>query len=297
LRLAWAEGVPRSSPQIVALEDRLHELGYIVGDNYTLESINIIGHFERFPEVMRELVARKPDVIAAFGPEVTLKSALAATRTIPIVMVAIDYDPVALGYVASLAHPGGNATGVVMQRTDATPKQIQLVSEMFPDLCAATVFWSRDGADQWQVAQEAASAIGLRLYGVQFQGPPPYDYDRALDDVPSEARKALLLVGAAQFFIDRERIADFALQRGVASFHVERQNAVAGGLVSYGSSLIALLRHAADYIDRVARGAKPGDLPIEQPTKFDLVINLKTAKALGIEVPVPLLARADEVIE
>ena len=298
LRLGEPIIVPRSSPSQAAFEQRLHELGYIEGQNFTLvgTDLDIQGHLELIGAATQELVRRKVDILMAFGPEAFLKAAHAATQTVPIVMVAIGYDPIALGYVTGLARPTGNITGIVFQQIEVTVKRLQLMRDAFPDMRSATVFWDRDGADSWRAAENAAAGLGLRLEGVEFRD-QPYDYERGLGSVSEEARRILFVINSTMFFVDRKRLADFALSHGMASVFWERELVDAGGLMSYGASLTGLYRRAADYVDRIARGAKPSDLPIEQPTRFELVINLNTAKTLGITIPPMLLVRADAVIE
>jgi putative ABC transport system substrate-binding protein len=293
LRLGWASILPESGGTLV---DRLKELGYVQGRNFTFDIVDIKGHLDRSAEAFKEIVARKPDVLLAVGNEGSLKSALAATHSIPIVMIAFDYDPVSLGYVSSLARPSGNVTGVVAQQIELTVKRLQFVRELFPDGRALTMFWDSDSADQWRVAANAADAMGLKLAGAEF-GAAPYDYERAFARVAPEARKILVVPDSAIFRNDAARISNLALAQGAASFFTDRRWVDVGRLLSYGVSTAALFRRAADYIDRIARGAKPSELPIEQPTKFELVINMKTAKALGIAAPPTLLATADDVIE
>ena len=275
---------------------RMTELGYIEGRNFIFDVVDVRGHVERSAEALGEVLQRKPDVILAFGSEPTLKAALTATRSVPIVMVSFGFDPLALGYVTSLARPTGNVTGLVAQQIELTVKRLQLVRDMFPDSRAAIMFWDRLAADQWRAAANAADGIGLRLTSAEFKE-LPYDYERAFAEAPPEARKILLVLAGPAFLNDAARLAKLALDHGAASFFTDRQWVDLGGLMSYGISVDALQRRAADYVDRIARGAKPSELPIEQPTKFELVINLRTAKTLGLTIPPALLVRADAVIE
>jgi putative tryptophan/tyrosine transport system substrate-binding protein len=287
---------PRTGVPFVAFDQRLRELGYIEGQNLAIEFIPLNGQVERYGEAMRELVQRKVDVILAFGPEAALKAATAATDTLPIVMVAIDYDPLALGYVASLARPGGHVTGVFLQQIELSVKRIQLLKDAFPDLNAATVFWDRQSAGQWQATESAAPALGLSVAGVELRE-RPYNYERALTDAPGDHRGALVVMNSPTFFNDRQRLADITLQHRIASVFAWREWVTAGGLMSYGPDFSGITRRSADYVDKIAKGVIPADLPVEQPTKFDLVVNLKTAKAIGVSVPQSILLRADEVIE
>jgi putative tryptophan/tyrosine transport system substrate-binding protein len=171
-----------------------------------------------------------------------------------------------------------------------------VVTEAFPDLHAATVFWDAPSADQWRVVQSAASALGVRLFGSELRE-QPYDYEQPFAQTPSDYRGCLFVMTSPFLFRDRARVAEFALQHRMLSMFAFREWVDAGGLLSYGPNIVGMYRRAADYVDRIAQGAKPSDLPIEQPTKFEFVLNLKTAKAIGLPTPTALLLRADEVIE
>jgi putative tryptophan/tyrosine transport system substrate-binding protein len=212
------------------------------------------------------------------------------------VMIAIDYDPLARGYVTSLARPSGNVTGVVFQQVELAAKRIQLVKDGFPDRPAATMFWDQFSADQWEAARSASGMLGWQLFGIELRE-WPYDYEASLDQAPLDHRGILVVPTSPFFFRDRARLADFALRHRILSMFVFREWVDAGGLLCYGPSITADFGRVAEYVDRIARGAKPADLPIEQPTKFEMVVNLKTAKAIGIELPTAILLRADEVIE
>jgi len=215
---------------------------------------------------------------------------------LPIVMTAIDYDPLARGYLSNLARPTGNVTGIFFQQIELATKRLQVVTEAFPDLRAATVFWDESSADQWGAAQSTASALGLRLFGSKLHE-QPYDYEQAFAQAPSDHRGWLFVMTSPFFFRDRARLAEFALRHRMPSVFAFREWVDAGGLLSYGPSITGMYRRAADYVDRIARGAKPSDLPVEQSTKFEFVLNLKTARAIGLAIPTALLLRADEVIE
>ena len=295
LRVGTVSAVQQSSPQWAAFMRRMAELGYEEGKNFVFDFVPAANE-EEYETGYRPLAAREPDIVLATGPEIALKSALAATRTLPIVMIAIDYDPFARGYVTNLARPSGNVTGVFFQQIELAAKRIQLVKDAFPDMSAATMFWDRLSADQWQAAQSAAATLGLRLSGIELRE-PPYDYERALGEAPSDHRGMVIVATSPFFFRERARIADLAFRHRIASMFVFREWVEAGGLLSYGPSLIAQFVRVAEFVDRIARGAKPADLPIEQPTKFELVVNLKTARAIGIGLSTAILLRADEVIE
>jgi putative ABC transport system substrate-binding protein len=284
-----------TSPPYVAFGQRLRELGYVDGKNLTMDFLNPDNYAEGIAGAMKELVRRKVDVIVA-PYESAVKSALAATDSLPIVMIAIDYDPLALGYVKSLARPAGNVTGLFLQQIELATKRVQLLKDALPDLQAATMFWDSSSADQWSATSSAGSALGLQLAGIELRE-QPYNYEEALAQVPINHRRALIMTTSPVFYRDRQRLAELALRHKMASMFVLREWVDAGGLLSYGASFPAMFRRAADYVDKIAKGAKAADLPIEQPTKFELVVNLKTARAIGVEIPTSILLRADEVIE
>jgi putative ABC transport system substrate-binding protein len=297
LRVGTANILPKErSGTLPGFEERMAQLGYQQGKNFDLEFVQVPSTGEYGP-TYRAIAARKVDIILALGPEIALKSALAVAGSLPIVMIAIDYDPLARGYVPSLARPSGNITGVFFQQIELTTKRLQLMNEALPEMKAVTVFWDRISADQWRAAESAAAALGLQVSGIEMRA-QPYDYDGALARARQDFRGGLMVLASPVFGIpDRRRLPDFALRRQMPSMFVTRDYADAGGLMSYGPNFRAMGRRAAEYVDRIAKGAKPADLPIEQPTKFELVINLKTAKALGLTIPPAVLARADEVIE
>lgn len=297
LRVGSCAPRPRSESFLQGFDARMRELGYVEGQNFSMDYIDLEGRPDRYGEAMRQLVERKADVIVAFGPEASLKSAVAATRTIPIVMVAIDYDPIALGYVSGLARPTGNVTGLFLEQLELSAKRIQLIGDALPNTRAATMFWDNISTDQWHAAQASAAKLGFRVAGVKLEK-YPYEYDKALAQVPSDFHRFLIVSTSPLFARDSARLAEFALRHRIPSMFVFREYvAGSGGLMSYGPSREAMSRRVADYVNRLARGAQPAELPIERPTKFELVINLKTAKALGVEFSQAMLLRADEVID
>jgi putative tryptophan/tyrosine transport system substrate-binding protein len=285
----------RTSPPYVAFDQRLRELGYIDRQNLAMEFLNPDTQAEGIAGSIKELIRRKVDVIIA-PYESAVKSALVATDTVPIVMIAIDYDPLALGYIKSLARPAGNVTGVFLQQIELAKKRVQILKDALSDVQTATMFWDSPSEDQWKATNEAAAGFGLQLAGVELRE-QPYDYEAALAQAPPDHRSVLIMPTSPVFYHDRERLADLALRHGIASIFVLREWVEAGGLLSYGASFPAMFRRAAEYVDRIAKGAKAADLPVEQPTKFELVLNLKTARAIGIAISPTILVRADEVIE
>jgi len=295
LRVGTASTQPRSSVIWKAFDQRMAELGYQEGTNYTFEHLNV-PKIEEYEAGFRKLAARDVDIIVASGPEISLKSALASSDSKPIVMVAVDYDPLARGYVTSLARPTGNVTGLFLQQIELMAKRLQLLKSAFPDMQSLTVFWDRTCVDQWRAVEGAAANLGLRLDGFDL-GDPPFDYDKVLTQAKPEYRGTIFVLASGLFLRDRERLADFTLRNRLASMFCFREVVDAGGLLSYGPNFSVVYRRAAEYVDRIARGAKPTDLPIEQPTKFEFLINLKTAKTLGFAIPAAVLATADEVVE
>jgi putative ABC transport system substrate-binding protein len=214
LRVGVVSGQQRSASIYAAFLQRMTELGYQEGKNFAFEFLQA-ANIEDYAPGYRELVARKVDILVATGPEISLKSALAATNTLPIVITAIDYDPLALGYATSLARPGGNITGVFFQQIELTTKRLQLVKDAFPDMQTATLFWDRLSADQWQAAQGAAPTLGLRLAGIELRE-QPYDYEGALTQAPSDYRGSLFVMTSPFFFRDRARLAEFALRHRIS---------------------------------------------------------------------------------
>jgi putative tryptophan/tyrosine transport system substrate-binding protein len=295
LRVGVVTIQPRTSPPYAALDQRLHELGYIEGQNLAVDFLNPETLVDGVGEAVRELIRRKADVIVA-PTETVLRSALAASNTLPIVMIAIDYDPFAMGYLKSLARPGRNATGLFSQQNELAVKRLELLKDALPNVRAATVFWDAPSVAQWKATEGAAATLGLQLVGIELRE-QPYDYERALAQAAFDHRGALIVSISSIFYRDRRRLAELALRHRIPSMFVLRESVEAGGLLSYGANFPTMFRRVAEFVDKIARGAKPADLPIEQPTKFDFIINLKAAKAIGIELPTSTLLRADEVIE
>ena len=294
LRVGTANAQPRTAPQWVAFVQHMAELGYKEGENFTYDHIQI-PNADAWEAAYRTIVAQKPDIVLAAGPEQSLHAALAAADGLPVVMVAVDYDPLAKGYVRSLSRPSGNVTGVYFQNVELVGKRLEIVKEAFPKVTAMAVLWDKSSADHWATMQAVAPQSRIELIGIEFHE-RPYDYERAFID--TSPRTSLFYAGGSPFFfLDRVPMAELAIKHHMATVSELREHVIAGSLMSYGPSLTAMFALAADYIDRIARGAKPADLPVAQPTKFELLINLKTAKALDLEFPASLMARANEVIE
>ena len=282
---------PRTSTFFEAMVQRLRELGHVEG--LVIEFRNAEGDVTRLPALAAELVRLNVDVILASGPEVTLQAARKATATVPIVIAAVDYDPLARGYIASLAKPGGNVTGVFLRHIELTGKRMQLLKEALPNVTRVAVFWDTISADQWREADKTARGVGLRLQGVELRN-PPYHFSDALRTAGRGRAEALLVLMSPVFFRQRVQIIE---QSRLPTISGSSPFADAGALMPYGANLDDMFRHVALHIDKILKRAKPADLPIERPTKFELVINLKTAKALGLTIPPAVLQRADQVIE
>ena len=279
----------------MAFEQRLRELGYIEGQNLVIEYINAPERPDRLDQAARELVQRNVDIIVLEN-HITLKSVMSATSTLPIVIIATSFDPVALGVVASIAQPGGNITGFYVRRPELVEKQIGLLAETFPGRTRLGVIWDAVSGEGFPAAERTAIALRWGLEPLKLEH-PPYDFVAAFRSLAQRGAQMVLVLHSGLFTEDRAHIAALALQHGLPSMFTDKIYADAGGLMSYGPDLSIAFRRAADYVDRIAKGARPADLPIEQPTSFVLTLNLKTARALGLDVPPTLLARADEVIE
>jgi putative ABC transport system substrate-binding protein len=286
---------PRTASMYAAFDQRLRELGYAEGQNLVLDFVNPELQAGGNAGAIEEFLRRKVDIILVIYHS-TLRAALAAGVTVPIVMLAVDYDPLTLGYVKSLARPGGNVTGLYLQQLDLAKKRVELLTQALPSVHAATVFWDSVSEDQWKATSSAAAGFGVQLAGVELRD-QPYDYEKALAQAPPDNRGVVIFPTSPVFFRDRQRIADFALRHKIASVFGFREWVDAGGLFSYGVELSAMYRRAAELVDLIAKGAKVADLPVEQPTKFELILNMKTAQAIGVTISPAILVRADEVIE
>jgi putative tryptophan/tyrosine transport system substrate-binding protein len=284
--------VSSHGPWFAELVRRLHELGWIENRNITFEYRWGEGRSERYGEIAAELVRSKVDVIVTTAP--AFPAAQRATSVIPIVF-ALSGDPVATGFIASLARPGGNATGLSMLSPDTAGKRLELLREIVPGIRRLAIMVNLGFPDAVQEANEAqAAAHTLGLDVVKLEIRRASDIASSFDSLRADA---LYVTGDPLFNANRIRINTFALSARLPTVYPFRELVEAGGLMSYGVNIPDLFRRAGGYVDRILRGAKPADLPVEQPTKFDLIVNLSTAKALGIAIPEGFLLRADEVIE
>ena len=286
---------PRSNPIYKAYEQRLRELGYVEGKNLTIEFRNADGKVERLPDLALELVRLKVDaIVTATNPG--MDAARSATDSTPIVMLAVNYDPIALGYVASLARPGANVTGLFFQHREVTSKRLSVFKELLPSLSRVVVVSDSQTGDQLTEAQAAQALLGLTLQPLEMQH-PPYDFESVLRPTLRTRGSAIFVLESPFIFRASSQIAQLALKNRLPSSFAFSEYVEAGGLMSYGVNFLDMWRRGADYTDKILRGARPANLPVEQPTKFELVINRKTARALGVTIPPSFLLRADRVIE
>ena len=285
---------PRSAAFFQAFEQRLRELGYIGGQNLAIEYRNAEGRLDRLPGLAAELVRLNVDVIVSATEHAT-RAAKEATTTIPILIVGVNFDPVALKFAASLARPGTNVTGLYFLHLDLTAKRFELFKEMLPAANRVAVFSDLFTVDQLRQLEEANRSTGLKLQPLELRNPP--DLEDAFRVIMRSRAEALFVLDSALTFRARREIAQLALKNRLPTTFAFREYVDVGGLVAYDVNFSNMFRRAAEYIDKLLKGAKPGDLPIEQPTKFELVINIKTAKVLGLTIPPSLLLRADQLID
>ncbi len=288
------------SSRLDGFRHTLRDLGYVEEKNIVIEYRFAEGQFDRLPDLAAELVRLKVDVIVTTGSPAT-RAAQHATRTIPLVMTVVG-DPIKTGFVASLAKPGGNITGLTQIAPQLSGKRLELLKEAFPKISRVAVFV--DGAvtaqqlsgSLKQETQMAAEALGVKLQFLEVGGPNP-DLDGAFRTATSQRTGALIILPGPVLLLHRKRIVDLAAKSRLPAIYPHGEFVEAGGLMFYGPDFIDLYRRAATYVDKILKGAKPADLPVEQPTKFELVVNLKTAKALGLTIPPSVLFKADQVIQ
>jgi putative ABC transport system substrate-binding protein len=293
--ISGGTAVPTDKP-FTAFALGMRELGYIEGKDFVIEWRSAYGQYERFSEITEGLVKSKIDVVV-IATSAAVRPVQQASGATPIVM-AYSTDPVGNGFVDSLAKPGGNTTGLAGASDDASPKQVELMQRMLPNLNRLGILGNPDNPAYAAVLRStiaAASSIGIASFPIEARNEA--EIDLAFAKTSGERVQAIKIIPDALFFSRRARMADLALQHRLPSIYGQRECAEAGGFMSYGESLADFLRRAATFVDKILKGAKPGDLPIEQPNQFEFVINLKTAKLLGIDVPHTLVAFADAVIE
>jgi putative ABC transport system substrate-binding protein len=273
----------------------LRELGYVEGTNLAVE-YRPQDDPGRIFAVAAELMRSRPELIVAAGGENALQAVVGASIAVPIVMIAVNYDPIERGYVASLARPGGNITGVVLRRSEFAGKQVQLLAEAFPGRTRLAAVFDAQTADQLGAAEQAAKAPQMQIQPIKLEN-FPYDFGAAFRDASAGGAQMVLVLSSIYFTRFAPQITRLAAQHRLPAMYATKLYVDAGGLMSYGVDFTTMYRKAASYVGRILKGANPADLPVELATKFETVVNLKTAKAMGIELPTSVLLRADEVIE
>jgi putative tryptophan/tyrosine transport system substrate-binding protein len=293
-----SEKLVQYRPWVAAFRDGLRGLGYVEGENLTIDQRYAAGQVERLPALAAELVRLRADVLVA-APAGSALAAKKVTSTIPIVFMG-EPDPVGTGLVASLARPGGNATGLADAHTELLPKRLELLKLLVPAVSRVGVLWNPSNAStapQLKAVQAAGPALGLTIVPVEVKGPGHDDLDRAFEAIGRDRLGGLLVVGDPILGNRRARIAELAIAHRLPTSGTHRGWAEGGLLMSYGTDFVELFRHGAVLVDKILKGTKPANLPVEEPTKFELVINLKTARKLDLAIPPSLLQRADQVIE
>jgi putative ABC transport system substrate-binding protein len=293
-------GVARFSPETRPAYDaffaELRAQGFVEGENL-VSIMRWIDEDVSLPSAAAtEFIDAKVEVIVVEGSEIGLKAAIAKTQNIPIVMYANNYDPIERGYVKSLRSPGGNITGVFTRQPELAEKQVELLTQAFPKARGLAMLWNAESIDQLNAAKRRAEMLGLKVTSLQLQQFPD-DIDPAFEAIKASGAEMLQVLSSPVFARYRTRIIELAIQNHLPTMFIFKAYVTAGGLISYGASRAENIRLLARYAVNILKGARPGDLPVEQPTKYELVINLKTAKTIGADIPTSLLVRADEVIE
>ena len=279
--------------QYQAFLTELQELGFSGGRNITVDYRRVDDPRGPFA-IAAELMRLQVDLIVATGPEVALQAVVGASRSIPIVIMAIQYDPIQRGYVNSLARPGGNITGVFYRQPELAAKQLEILMQAFPERSRLAVLYDTNSADQFSAAKAGASSTPLELQPLKLEK-PPYDFAAAFRTIKEGGAQMVLVLSSPSFVEHRPEVAALAIS--LPTMFVFKSYVEAGGLMSYGVEQLAMYRRIGVYVAKILNGTKPADLPVEQHTKFELIVNLKTAKEIGVELPTSILLRADEVIE
>jgi len=294
LRVGFVGIQPRESWLYATFLERMTELGYQEGRNFTFEYIQT-PNIEGYEKGYRELAARKVDVFLAVGNERALRAALSAAEGRPIAFLAIDFDPLAKGYVASLSQPGGNVTGIFVRQLELAAKRVEIAREAFPSAKVVGIAFDTVSREQRDAAAEAARKLGLEPRMIEVKG--QHGYGGAFDAMHDARGQPIILPAGPMFFRDREAIAQALRERRIPSIAAFRENSEAGVLISYGFDLVGLFRDIAGYVHLIARGTNPSETPIKQSVRVHLAVNLKTAASLGVSLSDAFVARADEVIE
>ena len=287
-------GTPSNDPNLAAFLAGLRELGHVEGRNLAVERHAAEGRPERLGDLARQLVAQKPDVAVVFGGDI-LRAMRETTNSIPTVMLTSE-DPVEAGVIASYARPGGNVTGVAFVSSETAAKRMQFLKEAVPSVTRAAVLWHPSHVDgEYRTSEAAGRLLGIRVQSLEIGRPE--DFDSALQAAVRERAEALVVISSRFLNINGPRVLDFANRQRIPVVSSWGPWVHSGSFMSYGPDLNVLVRRAATHVDKILKGARPGDLPVEQPTKFELVVNTKTAKTLGLTIPQSLLGRADRVID
>jgi putative ABC transport system substrate-binding protein len=296
-RLGWLLGSSQRGALFnAAFERALENLGYVDGKTLVIDAVFADGMAERFGPLARDLVARKADVLFVSGPEATLKAMSEATDRIPIVVCAVDFDPEVRGYVKSLARPGRNITGLHLQQIEATAKRLELLRELLPSVRRVAVLSDVFTIDQLEIARRSAQRFNVELNVVELRE-YPYDYARFVSEARASRSEAVLVLMSPRMFPGRESLVAELRKQGLPAVFGLTQYVDEGGLASYGASIEAVFARAAFFVDKVIRGESPSTIPMEQPTVFDLAVNLKAAKELGVKVSQSILLRASKLVE
>jgi putative ABC transport system substrate-binding protein len=275
---------------------QMRELGFREGQNLHIEFRGIVDDLRKNSVSAEELVRAQPELIVVCGPAVPLQSVVGTNYTNPIVMIAFNFDPIVSGYVKSLSRPGGNITGVVSQQLELAQKQVELLTQTFPGKTHLAILFEAQSVDQFSAAERAAKSLKLEVQSQKLEG-PSYNFDAAIRSAAAGGAQMLLMLSGPRWAQHRSLIADLTIQHRLPAMFIAKHYVEPGGLISYGADLSAIYRKGADYVAKILKGAKPADLPVEQATKFELVVNLKAAKALGVTIPNGILLAADQVID
>lgn len=287
---------PIMGPAYNVFVEELQRLGFTLGQNLNIEFRSTVRDSAILNVEAKEMVRMNVDAMAALGAEPALKAVTAASHVIPIVFVANNYDPIALGYVSSLSKPGGNVTGIFLRQTELAEKQVELLLEAAPDRRRLAMLWDDLSADQFKAAEQRARSLGLEIQSLRMEK-PPYDIEAAFRAISQAGSQLLLALTSPFFAAQSKRITDAAIEHRLPSMFIFKPWTLQGGLMSYGADNVAMYRQGAGHVAKILQGIKPADLPVELPTKFEFAVNLKTAKAIGLELPTSILLRANDVIE
>jgi putative ABC transport system substrate-binding protein len=296
-RLGWLASIDSfGEPYALAFVERLRALGFAEGGNLSITRRHADGKIEKLPSVVAELARSNVEVFFSAGPEASLSALRQAGRDQPIVFVAVDFDPVATGYVTNPARPGGRITGITAVQSVLPGKRLELVKELLPATRKVAVMGNDQTVGQLAVVEEAAKRLALELHVIHFKR-PPFDYEGAIAEAVQAKSEVLFALGSALFVPARRRITELALKARLPSVFHHAQWVEVGGLMSYGFNFPQMWRSADDMVGKILRGAKAGDIPMEQPTTYELAINAATARKLGIRIPESIRVRVDRVID